>query len=142
MTILAALALAAASAPPGPRCDVALDRVAPVLRRAFALHEQDDYPRARACFERALALAGAAGDAPSEAEARRGLGRTLLRQGHHDAAAVELDAALALFDAQDDALGTARTESHLGSVAMQQGRRDEARELYEDARDRFDAVEG
>jgi CHAT domain-containing protein/tetratricopeptide (TPR) repeat protein len=140
MAFLAALALAAATASPGPQCDVTGARVPPVLRRAFALHDRDDYPRARACFERAVALARTAGDAPSEAEARRGLGRTLLRQGHHDEAAAALEGALALFEAQEDALGIARTESHLGSVAMQQGRRDEAQELYEAARAAFEEM--
>jgi CHAT domain-containing protein/tetratricopeptide (TPR) repeat protein len=138
MATLAVLALAAAAAV--PRCDVSSAQAPALLSRAFALHEQDDYPRARACFERALALARAAGDAPSEAEARRGLGRTLLRQGHHDQAAAALEAALALFEALEDERGAARTQSHLGSVAMQQGRRDEARELYDAAGAAFAAL--
>lgn len=127
----ALLAVLLAAALPSPACDAGHDGA---LARGFALYEEDRYPAAGACFQRALARALHTADAPAEAESRRGLGRTLYRQGYLKEAEEELETARTLFEAAGNALGAARTRSHLGSVALQAGERARARALYDEAR--------
>jgi CHAT domain-containing protein/tetratricopeptide (TPR) repeat protein len=140
---LAALLLAGASASTASTrtgCGVAGSDTAALLRQGATWYDQDRYARARACFERALVVAEAATDAPSEAEARRGLGRVLFREGRPDEATGELQRARTLYESLADRRGAARVDQHLGTLALQRGDRARARELYEQARAVFEEI--
>jgi CHAT domain-containing protein/tetratricopeptide (TPR) repeat protein len=142
LTALAAVLLATAAATSGarPDCTAGASDTRSLLRQGSAWYDQDRYPRAKACFEAALAQSSAAGDEASEAEARRGLGRVLFREERQDEAAQELQRARALYESVSDRRGVARVDMHLGSVAVQRGERARGRELYEQARTVFEEI--
>jgi CHAT domain-containing protein/tetratricopeptide (TPR) repeat protein len=128
---------------PSPQATSAVDcaGLSPFLGEAFVLFERDEVDAARSRFEQSLTRARECGDGWAEAEAHRGLGRTLYRKAQYPAAKTELGEARRLFAARADAagvLGAARAAGHLGSVALATGDRAQARQLYTEALAAFD----
>ena len=129
---------------PGPGVSLGAAQVAPplseLLREGFALYDRDQFEQAGVRFEEALRRATDAADPAAEAEARRGLGRTLFRRGQYPAARDQLEKARALFASLGDRLGDARAASHLGSVLLLAGEPNKAAELYTQALSEFHAL--
>src|SRR4029077_2123710 len=148
----AVAALLSVALGPSPQTAASPQAAAPVdcaalrsfLGEAFALFESDQVDAARSRFEVAVARARECADGWAEAEAHRGVGRTLYRKAEYPAARTELEEARRLFAAREDAspvLGGARHAAPLASIALATGDRPQARALYGEALAAFEGPE-
>jgi tetratricopeptide (TPR) repeat protein len=113
----------------------------------YVHHNQGEWQQARACFERALSLAGegleisppSAGDHQRaslhevEANSLNGLAMVSKRQGHYDQAERYLEGSLRAAREADDMAGQCRALNGLGTVVSQRGDFSQALACYQEA---------